>query len=157
MPSPVPSWWGLLPAGALFEDEHGTPWRVLQRKVRLPQIALLCVNWQGETGWVTRGMGDAVTLLDESNEQEVADLRARYPGRRVRVLESLPPGPNRAVVRQMYKSHLLNEHGVGTMGDLEPLVSLIEAHALAHAEFAPGTVVHAHMPFHRLEAEGRLS
>lgn len=137
--------WGDIDVGALIADTDGQHWRVHDKRVKLPQMAFL-IGHDDVATWVTKGFSDEVVLIDETAGQSVEVVMAALDGRMV--IEPLPTGPNKPVLRAMYRSHLFHFHGISVSltGDKMSgtLPELIEQHAIAHAGEFFGGIPHIH-------------
>jgi hypothetical protein len=137
---------GNIEAGALIVDAEGGHWRVIERRIRLPKIALLITSGQ-RTFWATKEYGDDVTLVDESHGRAVANVLSALGG--TMLIDELPKGPDRPGVRSLYAAHLFHHHKVwvgsgSSVNEENTLQGLIELHALEHASPRPDWLPHEH-------------
>lgn len=145
---------GDIEAGAVIVDANGDEWQVRERRANLPQLAFLIVRGASAT-WIVKHVADEVALLDTTAGQGVENVMAALGG--VVVIEPLPLGPDKPVVRAMYRAHLHHHHGLSVplqesqakdaKGSLEQnLDELIRLHAVSHASPEDHLVKHVHQP-----------
>lgn len=137
--------WGEIDAGALIMDADGQHWRVHEKRVDLPRIALLIYH-DDVAHWIVRGFSDEVVLIDETAGQSVEIVAAALGG--VITVEPLPTAPNRPVLRAMYRAHLFHFHGVSISPTADKeggtLDELIRLHAVSHASPENHLIPHVH-------------
>lgn len=151
VPDPITTDWAFVPVGAWISDADGKAWRVVERRSKLPAIALGLDDGSGRGVWVTRNAGEDVVLLDMSMDRATALVASVLGG--VVEMDVLPQRDSKNA-RAMWKAHLLHHHHEATVGNQDSLDSLKELHALLHAKPHPSGLPHVHVPVHQMKAYG---